>query len=143
MLSEMTIIVGVLLAVLIGYYMTSRSIMFLEGMTDPKKNSGGGDGGGGGGAVVDIVTIAKKQTDLSKAAISELNIKEHRSHYNTINDQLEQWVSAKMIDQAKLLSHKLGSNADMAEITKLMTDMNTMKGFKVTLDDCAKFVDSH
>ena len=141
----MTIIVGVLLAVLIGYYMTSRSIMFLEGMTDPKKNSGGGDGGGGGGggAVVDIVTIAKKQTDLSKAAISELNIKEHRSHYNTINDQLEQWVSAKMIDQAKLLSHKLGSNADMAEITKLMTDMNTMKGFKVTLDDCAKFVDSH
>lgn len=142
MLSEMTIIVGVLLAVLIGYYMTSRSLMFLEGMTDPEKKGGGGDGGDGG-AVVDIVTIAKKQTDLTKTAISGLNIKEHRSHYNTINDQLEQWVSAKMIDQAKLLSHKLGSNADMAEITKLMTDMNTMKGFKVTLDDCAKFVDSH
>lgn len=138
----MTIIVGVLLAVLIGYYMTSRSLMFLEGMTDPEKKGGGGDGGDGG-AVVDIVTIAKKQTDLTKTAISGLNIKEHRSHYNTINDQLEQWVSAKMIDQAKLLSHKLGSNADMAEITKLMTDMNTMKGFKVTLDDCAKFVDSH
>ena len=138
----MTIIVGVLLAVLIGYYMTSRSLMFLEGMTDPEKKGGGGDGGDGG-AVVDIVTIAKKQADLTKVAISELNIKEHRSHYNTINDQLEQWVSAKMIDQAKLLSHKLGSNADMAEITKLMTDMNTMKGFKVTLDDCAKFVDSH
>jgi hypothetical protein len=140
MLSEMTIIVGVLLAVLIGYYMTSRSLMFLEGMTDPEKKGGGGDDGG---AVVDIVTIAKKQTELTKAAISGLNIKEHRSHYSTINDQLEQWVSAKMIDQAKLLSHKLGSNADTAEIMKLMTDMNTMKGFKVTLDDCAKFVDSH
>ena len=136
----MTIIVGVLLAVLIGYYMTSRSLMFLEGMTDPEKKGGGGDDGG---AVVDIVTIAKKQTELTKAAISGLNIKEHRSHYSTINDQLEQWVSAKMIDQAKLLSHKLGSNADTAEIMKLMTDMNTMKGFKVTLDDCAKFVDSH
>jgi hypothetical protein len=140
MLSEMTIIVGVLLAVLIGYYMTSRSLMFLEGMTDPEKKGGGGDDGG---AVVDIVTIAKKQTELTKAAISGLNIKEHRSHYSTINDQLEQWVSAKMIDQAKLLSHKLGSNAEMSEIMKLMTDMNTMKGFKVTLDDCAKFVDSH
>jgi hypothetical protein len=141
MLSEMTIIVGVLLAVLIGYYMTSRSIMFLEGMTDPEKK--GGDDSGSGGAVVDIVTIAKKQTELTKAAISGLNIKEHRSHYGTINDQLEQWVSAKMVDQSKLLSHKLGSNADMGEIMKLMTDMNTMKGFKVALDDCAKFVDSH
>ena len=140
MLSEMTIIVGVLLAVLIGYYMTSRSLMFLEGMTDPEKKGVGGDDGG---AVVDIVTIAKKQTELTKAAISGLNIKEHRSHYSTINDQLEQWVSAKMIDQAKLLSHKLGSNAEMSEIMKLMTDMNTMKGFKVTLDDCAKFIDSH
>ena len=143
MLSEMTIIVGVLLAVLIGYYMTSRSLMFLEGMTDPEKKGGGGGGGGDGGAVVDIVTIAKKQTELTKAAISGLNIKEHRSHYSTINDQLEQWVSAKMVDQSKLLSHKLGSNADMGEIMELMTDMNTMKGFKVTLDDCAKFVDSH
>jgi hypothetical protein len=141
MLSEMTIVVGVLLAVLIGYYMTSRSLMFLEGMTDPEKK--GGDSAGGGGAVVDIVTIAKQQTELTKTAISGLNIKEHRAHYSTINDQLEQWVSAKMIDQSKLLSHKLGSNADMAEIVKMMTDMNTMKGFKVALDDCAKFVDSH
>jgi len=139
MLSEMTIIVGVLLAVLIGYYMTSRSIMFLEGMTDPEKKGGGGSDGG---AVVDIVTIAKKQTELTKAAISGLNIKEHRSHYGTINDQLEQWISAKMVDQSKLLSHKLGSNADMGEIMKMMTDMNTMKGFKVALDDCAKFIDT-
>jgi hypothetical protein len=140
MLSEITIIVGVLLAVLIGYYITSSSVMFLEGMTDPEKKSGGG---GASGDVVDIVTIAKKQTELTKVAISGLNIKEHRSHYGTINDQLEQWVSAKMVDQSKLLSHKLGSNADMGEIMKLMTDMNTMKGFKVALDDCAKFVDSH
>jgi hypothetical protein len=140
MLSEITIIVGVLLAVLIGYYITSSSVMFLEGMTDPEKKNGGG---GASGDVVDIVTIAKKQTELTKVAISGLNIKEHRSHYGTINDQLEQWVSAKMVDQSKLLSHKLGSNADMGEIMKLMTDMNTMKGFKVALDDCAKFVDSH
>jgi len=140
MLSELTIIVGVLLAVLIGYYMTSRSLMFLEGMTDPEKK--GGDTAKGG-SVVDIVTIAKQQTELTKTAISGLNIKEHRAHYSTINDQLEQWVSAKMIDQSKLLSHKLGSNADMGEITKMMSDMNTMKGFKVALDDCAKFVDSH
>jgi hypothetical protein len=143
MLSEMTIIVGVLLAVLIGYYMTSRSLMFLEGMTDPEKKGGDSGSGGGGGTVVDIVTIAKQQSELTKTAISGLNIKEHRSHYSTINDQLEQWVSAKMIDQAKLISHKLGSNADMTEITKMMSDMNTMKSFKVALDDCAKFVDSH
>jgi hypothetical protein len=96
MLSEMTIIVGVLLAVLIGYYMTSRSLMFLEGMTDPEKK-----GGDSAGAVVDIVTIAKQQTELTKTAISGLNIKEHRAHYSTINDQLEQWVSAKMFAQTR------------------------------------------
>ena len=145
MFSELTIIVGILIAALIGYYLTSHSFTYIEAMTDPdNKNNGiGGGGGGGSGNIVDIVAIAKKQTESTKTAISDLNIKEQRASYNTINDQLEQWVSAKMIDAAKTISYKVNSKADTDEIIKLMTDLNSMKAFKATLDDCAKFIDTH
>jgi hypothetical protein len=139
MFSEFAIIVGILIAALIGYYLTSHSLTYIEAMTDPenKKN------GVGRGDIVDIVAIAKKQTETTKLAISDLNIKEQRASYNTINDQLEQWVSAKMIDAAKTISYKVNSKADADEIVKLMTEMNSMKAFKATLDDCAKFIDTH
>lgn len=139
MFSEFAIIIGILIAALIGYYLTSHSLTYIEAMTDPenKKN------GVGRGDIVDIVAIAKKQTETTKLAISDLNIKEQRASYNTINDQLEQWVSAKMIDAAKTISYKVNSKADADEIVKLMTEMNSMKAFKATLDDCAKFIDTH
>ena len=142
MFSELTIIIGILITALIGYYLTSHSFTYIEAMTDPE-NKKNGAGGGGGGDIVDIVAIAKKQTESTKTAISDLNIKEQRSSYNTINDQLEQWVSAKMIDAAKTISYKVNSKADTDEIVKLMAEMNSMKAFKATLDDCAKFIDTH
>jgi len=142
MFSELTIIVGILIAALIGYYLTSHSFTYIEAMTDPD-NKNNGIGSGGTGNIVDIVAIAKKQTESTKTAISDLNIKEQRASYNTINDQLEQWVSAKMIDAAKTISYKVNSKADTDEIVKLMTDLNSMKAFKATLDDCAKFIDTH
>ena len=141
MFSELTIIVGILITALIGYYITSHSFTYIEAMTDPDKKRSGGSGGGGD--IVDIVAIAKKQTESTKTAISDLNIKEQRTSYNTINDQLEQWVSAKMIDAAKTISYKVNSKADTDEIVKLITDLNSMKAFKATLDDCAKFIDTH
>lgn len=142
MFSELTIIVGILIAALIGYYLTSHSFTYIEAMTDPE-NKMNGVGSGGGSDIVDIVAIAKKQTETTKTAISDLNIKEQRASYNTINDQLEQWVSAKMIDATKMISYKVNSKANTDEIVKLMTDLNSMKAFKATLDDCAKFIDTH
>jgi hypothetical protein len=140
MFSELTIIIGILIAALIGYYLTSHSFTYLEAMTDPENKK---NGDGGSGSIVDIVAIAKKQTETTKTAISDLNIKEQRASYNTMNDQLEQWVSAKMVNAAKTISYKVNSNADTDEIVKLMTDLNSMKAFKATLDDCAKFIDAH
>ena len=142
MFSELTIIIGILIAALIGYYLTSHSFTYLEAMTDPE-NKKNGVGGSGSSDIVDIVAIAKKQTETTKTAISDLNIKEQRASYNTMNDQLEQWVSAKMVNAAKTISYKVNSNADTDEIVKLMTDLNSMKAFKATLDDCAKFIDAH
>jgi hypothetical protein len=48
-----------------------------------------------------------------------------------------------MVDAVKTLSHKINSNAEMSEIVKLMAEINSMKEFKATLDDCAKFIDAH
>lgn len=141
MFRDIALVVGVLVVALIAYYLNYSGFAYVEAMTDPEaaKKSGGG----GGGDIVDVVSIAKKQTEATKTAISNLNIKEQRAHYTTINDQMEQWISAKMVDSVKTMSHKINSNAEMADIVKLMAEINSMKAFKATLDDCAKFIDSH
>ena len=140
MFRDIALVVGVLVVALIAYYLNYSGFAYVEAMTDPEAAK---KGGGGGGDIVDVVSIAKKQTEATKTAISNLNIKEQRAHYTTINDQMEQWISAKMVDSVKTMSHKINSNAEMADIVKLMAEINSMKAFKATLDDCAKFIDSH
>jgi hypothetical protein len=135
MLSDLMMVFIVLVVALVGFTMTKNSFSVLEQMTNQQKEKNEG--------IVDVVTIAKNQTELTDAAIKNLNIKEHRAQYNTIHDKMEQWLSAKMVDQVKLLSHKLSSNADMTEVSKMIGDINAMKTFKTALDDCSKFVDSH
>ena len=138
MLTNLIIIAGILIISLIGFNMTKHSFSVLEGMVDRKKkeDSGGGD-------IVDIVTISKNQTEITTEAVKNLNIKEHRSHYNTIHDQMEKWVSAKMVDQVKVLSNKLKNNASMSDVSTMIQDINAMKTFKTALDDCSKFVDTN
>lgn len=138
MLTNLIIISGILIISLIGFNMTKHSFTVLEGMVENKKktDSGGDD-------IVDIVTISKNQTEITAAAVKNLNIKEHRAHYNTINDQMEKWVSAKMVDQVKVLSNKLKNNASMSEVSTMINDINAMKTFKTALDDCSKFVDTN
>ena len=138
MFSDLAIIFGILIAALIGYYCTSNTFVYLEAMTDPEKQKKGSS--------TDVATTAQSITDVTKTALTSLNIKEHRAHYNTMNDQLEQWISVKMVEGAKNISDKIGAGAggaDMAEISKMMADLNAFKSFKVALDDCAKFIDTH
>jgi hypothetical protein len=138
MLTNLIIISGILIISLIGFNMTKHSFSVLEGMVeDKKKTDSGGDD------IVDIVTISKNQTEITTAAVKNLNIKEHRAHYNTINDQMEKWVSAKMVDQVKVLSNKLKNNASMSEVSTMIGEINAMKTFKTALDDCSKFVDTN
>lgn len=138
MLTNLIIISGILIISLIGFNMTKHSFTVLEGMVEDKKNTDSS-----GGVIVDIVTISKNQTEITTAAVKNLNIKEHRSHYNTIHDQMEKWVSAKMVDQVKVLSNKLKNNASMSEVSTMIGDINAMKTFKTALDDCSKFVDTN
>jgi hypothetical protein len=138
MLTNLIIIAGILIMSLIGFNMTKHSFTVLEGMVERKKKEDSGSDD-----IVDIVTISKNQTEITTAAVKNLNIKEHRSHYNTIHDQMEKWVSAKMVDQVKILSNKLKNNASMSDISSMIQDINAMKTFKTALDDCSKFVDTN
>lgn len=137
MFSDLAIIFGILIAALIGYYCTSNTFVYLEAMTDPEKQKKGSS--------TDVATTAQSISDATKTALTNLNIKENRAHYNTMNDQLEQWISVKMVEGAKNISDKIGAGtgADMAEISKMMADLNALKSFKVALDDSAKFIDTH
>jgi hypothetical protein len=105
-----------------------------EGMVEAKKkkDSSGGDD------IVDIVTIAKNQVELTKTALDNLNRKEHRKHYDEIIMNVSLWTTAKMLDQTKILSHKLSNKAEMSEITKMMSDINEMNTFRTTLNSLAE-----
>jgi hypothetical protein len=134
MLTNLLIIAGILIISLIGFNMTKHSFSVLEGMVEAKKkkDSSGGDD------IVDIVTIAKNQADITKTAIDNLNRKEHRKHYDEIIMNVSLWTTAKMLDQTKILSHKLSNKAEMSEITKMMSDINEMNTFRTTLNSLAE-----
>jgi hypothetical protein len=135
MLTNLIIIAGILIISLIGFNMTKHSLSVLEGMVDLKKKE---DSSGGDEDIVDIVTIAKNQTDITKTAIDNLNRKEHRKHYDEIILNVSLWTTAKMLDQTKILSHKLSNKAEMSEITKMMSDINEMNTFRTTLNSLAE-----
>jgi len=130
MLTNLLIIAGILIISLIGFNMTKHSFSVLEGMVEAKKkkDSSGGDD------IVDIVTIAKNQADITKTAVDNLNRKEHGKHYSEIIANLTLWTTAKMLDQTKILSHKLSTKAEMSEITKMMNEINEMNTFRTNLE---------
>ena len=130
MLTNLIIIAGILIISLIGFNMTKHSFSVLEGMVEAKKkkDSSGGDD------IVDIVTIAKNQVELTKTALDNLNAKENGKHYKEIIGNLTLWTTAKMLDQTKILSHKLSNKAEMSEITKMMNEINEMNTFRTNLE---------
>ena len=91
-------------------------------------------------SIVDIVTIAKNQAEITKTAVDSLNRKEHGKHYNEIIANLTLWTTAKMLDQTKILSHKLSTKTDMSEITKMMSDINEMYKFRTSVEALANFL---
>ena len=128
MLTNLIIISGILIISLIGFNMTKHSFSVLEGMVDRKKKEDSG------GDIVDIVTIAKNQAEITQTALDNLNAKENGKHYKEIIGNLTLWTTAKMLDQTKILSHKLSNKADMSEVTKMMSDINEMNTFRTTLE---------
>ena len=135
MLSDLFIITVILIVVLIGFNATKHSYHVLEGMVNKEKSKSEGDD-----SIVDIVTIAKNQAEITEAALNSLNRKEHAKHYGEILGSLSLWTMAKMVDQTKVLSHKLKTKTDMNEISKMISDINQMKTFRTAIDDMIKFI---
>jgi len=134
MLSDLFIITVILIVVLIGFNATKHSFNVLEGMVNKEKSKNEDN------SIVDIVTIAKNQAEITKTAVDSLNRKEHGKHYGEIIGNLSLWTTAKMLDQTKILSHKLSTKTDMSEITKMMSDINEMYKFRTSLEALANFL---
>ena len=90
----------------------------------------------------DIITIAKRQEELTTKTQKSLNMDSHYNHYNKIIENMDQWVNAKIVNSLKNVSREVHGEGKMEDIVRHMNELNTMNKFKVTLEECARYIDS-
>lgn len=90
----------------------------------------------------DIITIAKRQEELTTKTQKSLNMDSHYNHYNKIIENMDQWVNAKIVNSLKSVSREVHGEGKMEDIIRHMNELNTMNKFKVTLEECARYIDS-
>jgi len=90
----------------------------------------------------DIITIAKRQEELTAKTQKSLNMDSHYNHYNKIIENMDQWVNAKIVNSLKNVSREVHGEGKMEDIVRHMNELNTMNKFKVTLEECARYIDS-
>ena len=103
-----------------------------SGNTDPLEDENDGD----------IITIAKRQEELTTKTQKSLNMDSHYNHYNKIIENMDQWVNAKIVNSLKNVSREVHGEGKMEDIVRHMNELNTMNKFKVTLEECARYIDS-
>ena len=103
-----------------------------KGNTDPLEDENEGD----------IITIAKRQEELTAKTHKSLNMDSHYNHYNKIIENMDQWVNAKIVNSLKNVSREVHGEGKMEDIVRHMNELNTMNKFKVTLEECARYIDS-
>ena len=90
----------------------------------------------------DIITIAKRQEELTTKTQKSLNMDSHYNHYNKIIENMDEWVNAKIVNSLKNVSREVHGEGKMEDIVRHMNELNTMNKFKLTLEDCAKYIDT-
>jgi hypothetical protein len=103
-----------------------------KGATDPLEDENDGD----------IITIAKRQEELAAKTQKSLNMDSHYNHYNKIIENMDQWVNAKIVNSLKNVSREVHGEGKMEDIIRHMNELNTMNKFKLTLEECARYIDS-
>ena len=103
-----------------------------KGTTDPLDDENDGD----------IITIAKRQEELATKTQKSLNMDSHYNHYNKIISNMDQWVNAKIVNSLKSVSREVHGEGKMEDIIRHMNELNTMNKFKLTLEECARYIDS-
>jgi len=134
----------IILALVAIQYIFRNQIGMIEGLTNRNSKKGSGsdanpleDENDG-----DIITIAKRQEELATKTQKSLNMDSHYNHYNKIIENMDQWVNAKIVNSLKNVSREVHGEGKMEDIIRHMNELNTMNKFKVTLEECARYIDS-
>jgi hypothetical protein len=129
----------VVLALVAVQYIFRNQIGMIEGLanrnsksTDPLEDENEGD----------IITIAKRQEELTAKTQKSLNMDSHYNHYNKIIENMDEWVNAKIVNSLKNVSREVHGEGKMEDIVRHMNELNTMNKFKVTLEECARYIDT-
>ena len=112
--------------------LTNRNSKKGSSSTDPLEDENDGD----------IITIAKRQEELTTKTQKSLNMDSHYNHYNKIIENMDEWVNAKIVNSLKNVSREVHGEGKMEDIIRHMNELNTMNKFKLTLEDCARYIDS-
>jgi len=130
-----------ILALVAIQYIFRNQIGMIEGLTNrnTKKNNDNpledeNDG--------DIITIAKRQEEFATKTQKSLNMDSHYNHYNKIIENMDEWVNAKIVNSLKNVSREVHGEGKMEDIVRHMNELNTMNKFKLTLEDCARYIDT-
>ncbi len=130
-----------ILALVTIQYIFRNHIGMIEGLTNrnSKKDTGNpledeNDG--------DIITIAKRQEELAAKTQKSLNMDSHYNHYNKIIENMDEWVNAKIVNSLKNVSREVHGEGKMEDIIRHMNELNTMNKFKLTLEECARYIDT-
>ena len=140
------LVLGIILILLFFaiQYIFKTQIGMIEGLTgrgDKNKTSGGGgplDDENEG----DIITIAKRQQEMADKTQKSLNMDEHYNHYSQIIDNMDEWVNAKIVNSLKNVSKEVHGEGNMEDIIRHMNELNTMNKFKLTLEECSRYIDT-
>lgn len=132
-----------ILALVAIQYIFRNQIGMIEGLSNRNSKKGGSnadpleDENDG-----DIITIAKRQEELTTKTQKSLNMDSHYNHYNKIIENMDEWVNAKIVNSLKNVSREVHGEGKMEDIVRHMNELNTMNKFKLTLEDCARYIDS-
>jgi hypothetical protein len=128
-----------ILALVAIQYIFRNQLGMIEGLanrnsktTDPLEDDNDGD----------IITIAKRQEELTTKTQKSLNMDSHYNHYNKIIENMDEWVNAKIVNSLKNVSREVHGEGKMEDIVRHMNELNTMNKFKVTLEECARYIDT-
>ena len=130
-----------ILALVAIQYIFRNQIGMIEGLTNrnsKKNNDNPLDDENDG----DIITIAKRQEELTTKTQKSLNMDSHYNHYNKIIENMDEWVNAKIVNSLKNVSREVHGEGKMEDIVRHMNELNTMNKFKLTLEDCARYIDT-
>ncbi len=132
-----------ILALVAIQYIFRNQIGMIEGLTNRNSKKGSSnadpleDENEG-----DIITIAKRQEELTAKTQKSLNMDSHYNHYNKIIENMDEWVNAKIVNSLKNVSREVHGEGKMEDIVRHMNELNTMNKFKVTLEECARYIDT-